>query len=182
MLRSIEPSLAHRLFYPGVPAVLASRLGKTVAAMPVISYSSLSERPPLFGVSCAKGSFTLRVVSASKVFSLCLLGESRADSIALLASRRGRKGSDKLSEAGLAHSKGRLLGSPIILGSSAALECSLLRSLRTGDHVLLVGRIEAALATGDFDGYWRFKSYRPLLYAGWQGGLRVYGRASRGKR
>ncbi len=179
MLKKVDPALAHRLFYPGVPAVLAARSGKTVAAMPVISYSSLSERPPLFGVSCARDSFTLQVASATKAFSLCLLGEEHVNAIALLASRKGEEGSDKLSNAGLKHRKGSRLGAPVIIGASAALECSLRRSLRTGDHVLLVGRIEAALATSDFGGYWRFRSYHPLLYAGWQRGIACYRPASR---
>lgn len=179
MLKRIKPSLAHRLFYPGVPAVLAARSGDTIAAMPVISYSSLSERPPLFGVSCSKDSFTLRVISASKAFSICLVGEDKADAVSLLASRRGRMGLDKLAQAGLRHLKGKTLGSPVIVGSAAVLECSLRRSLRMGDHVFVVGRIESAQTTSDFGEYWRFSSYHPLLYAGWQGGMRLYHPASR---
>ena len=182
MLRRVNPSIAHRLFYPGVAAVLAARSGKTVAAMPVVSYSALSTRPPLFGVSCSADSFTLGIASASKAFSLCLLGEEHAESIASLASNSGKKGADKLAAVGLKHRKGPRLGAPIVLGTAAALECSLQRSLTLGDHVLLVGRIEAALATSDFRGYWRFESYHPLLYTGWQGGLSLYGRVSRTKR
>lgn len=150
--------------------------------MPVVSYSALSAKPPLFGVSCSKDSFTLGIASASGAFSLCLLGEEYAGPMATLASGTGRKGADKLAEAGLGHRKGSRLGAPIIAGSAAALECSLQRSLTMGDHVLLVGKIEAALATGDFRGYWRFKSYHPLLYTGWRGGLSLYDRVSRRKR
>ena len=179
MLRKVDPALAHRLFYPGVPAVLAARSGRTVAAMPVISYSSLSERPPLFGVSCARSSFTLKIVRDSEEFSLCLLGEDKAGALGLLASRRGTEGSDKLKGAGLDHRRGRTVGAPIILGSAAALECSLVECMKTGDHVLVVGRVRAALATGDFRNYWRFRSYRPLLYAGWLRGVRLYRPTSR---
>jgi flavin reductase (DIM6/NTAB) family NADH-FMN oxidoreductase RutF len=179
VLKKVDPGLAHRLFYPGVAAVLAARSGNTVGAMPVISYCSLSERPPLFGVSCSRSSQTLKVVAKSKAFSVCLLGEDRAKSVSLLASRKGSAGADKLATAGLGHEKGKALGTPLILGAVAALECSLLRSLRLGDHVFLVGKIESALAEGDFRNYWRFKSYRPLLYAGWQGGMRLYQEPSR---
>ncbi|HYB45682.1 MAG TPA: flavin reductase family protein [Nitrososphaerales archaeon] len=179
MLKRVDPSVAHRLFYPGVPAVLAASSGETVAAMPVVSYLALSAEPPLFGVSCSKDSFTLRIASASGAFSLCLLGEEYAGPIGALASSTGRRGADKLADAGLRHRRGSRLGAPIIVGSAAALECSLQRSLALGDHFLLVGKIEAALATSDFRGYWRFKSYHPLLYTGWQGGLSLYGKVSR---
>lgn len=174
MLRKVDAALAHRLFYPAVPAVLSARSGKTVAAMPVISYSSLSGKPPLFGVSCAKGSFTLDVVRASKEFSVCLLGESHAKAIELLASGRGKAGSDKLEGAGLRHRRGRTVRAPVILGSVAVLECSLQRIVKTGDHVLIVGRVKAALASDDFRAYWSFSSYRPMLYAGWRNGVELY--------
>jgi flavin reductase (DIM6/NTAB) family NADH-FMN oxidoreductase RutF len=179
VLRRIDPALAHRLFYPGVAAVLAARWGTTVAAMPVISYTSLSEKPPIFGVSCSKDSFTLRIVSASKAFSICLLEDKGVGSATRLASRKGRMGADKLMEAGFKHRKGIASGSPIIVGSAAALECSLQRKVRIGDHVLLVGRIMSARAAGDFRKYWRFRSYHPMLYAGWQGGMSLYHQISR---
>jgi flavin reductase (DIM6/NTAB) family NADH-FMN oxidoreductase RutF len=147
--------------------------------MPVISYLALSERPPLLGVSCSKDSFTLRIASASSAFSLCLLGEEHANAIAFLASRRGKKGRDKLRDAGLKHERCSRLPVPIILGSAAALECSLTRTVRLGDHVLLVGRIEAARATSDFRNYWSFSSYHPLLYAGWRRGMRLFRPAKR---
>jgi flavin reductase (DIM6/NTAB) family NADH-FMN oxidoreductase RutF len=173
-LKEISAALAHRLFYPGVPAVLAAMSRDTVAAMPVISYVALSEEPPLFGVSCAQTSFTLGVVKEAHAFSVCLLGAESVASMELLASGKGRRGSDKLMGAGLKHRPGRRLGVPIISGSVAALECSLERSLKTGDHVLVVGRVEAASASSDFRDYWRFRSYRPILYTGWRDGMGVY--------
>ena len=142
--------------------------------MPVISYSSLSEEPPLLGVSCSKGSFTLKVVTESRAFSICLVDERQLHSVSVLASRKGRPGTDKLADAGLKHRRGKKLGAPVILGTAAALECSLKRSISLGDHVLLIGRIESALASADFREYWRFDSYRPLLYSGWQNGMRLY--------
>lgn len=173
-MREIDPALAHRLFYPGVPAVLAARSGETVSAMPIISYASLSARPPLVGVSCARGSFTLKLALASKAFSLCLLDVKRVRSVASLASRRGSPGADKLAAVGLKYTKGRKTSTPVLSGSVAALECSLSRRVNTGDHVFLVGRVEAAYASGDFQDYWRFRGYRPILYTGWQGGMSTF--------
>jgi len=179
VLRKVSPSLAHRLFYPGVAAVLGAQWGKTVAAMPVVSYAALSEKPPLFGVSCAKDSFTLRTSMAARAFSISLLDDEHVGAVSKLASRKGREGADKMDEAGLKHRRGTKLGAPIVVGSVAALECALLRTLRMGDHVLLVGRIESAVANDDFREYWRFASYHPILYAGWDQGVELYRPASR---
>jgi flavin reductase (DIM6/NTAB) family NADH-FMN oxidoreductase RutF len=162
--------------------VLAARWGKTVAAMPVVSYAALSEDPPLFGVACAKDSFTLRTSKAARAFSVSLLGEEHVDALTHLASHKGKDGADKLDAAGLRHRRGAKLGAPVILGSAATLECSLVRTLRIGDHVLLVGRIESAFADSDFRDYWRFASYRPMLYAGWGKGVELYGPINRRKR
>lgn len=91
-----------------------------------------------------------------------------------LASHSGRESRDKLSDAGLGHRRGRKLDVPVIQGSVAALECTLWMRKRFGDHVLIVGKVEEALASKDFKDYWSFKSYKPILYAGWQGRLATY--------
>jgi len=182
VLRKVRPALAHRLFYPGVAAVLAAQSGNTVAAMPVVSYAALSDKPPLLGVSCARDSFTLRTSIMAGAFSVSLLGDEHVGALSKLASRKGKGGADKLDGAGLKHRRGAKLGAPIILGSAATLECSLVRTVRMGDHVLLVGRIESTLANNDFRDYWRFASYRPMLYVGWEQGMRLYRPISRRKR
>ncbi|MDV3293287.1 MAG: flavin reductase family protein [Nitrososphaerales archaeon] len=173
-MRQVDPALVHRLFYPGVPAILSARSGRTVAAMPVISYAQLSEKPPLFGVSCARRSFTLKLAASSKAFALSLLDAKHIRSVELLASRRGKQGSDKLAGAGLTSRKGRKVDAPVISESVAALECSVYSTETLGDHVLLVGKVEAAYASPDFRGYWRFIRYRPMLYAGWRDGMSSY--------
>ncbi len=173
-MKSVDTSLVHRLFYPGVSAVLSAQSGRTVSAMPVIAYAPLSEKPPLFGVSCGSGSFTLKVALASKAFALSLLDAKHVRSVEILASHRGKKGSDKLAEAGLKHRRGKAVNAPVISASIAALECSLYHTEKLGDHVLMVGKVEAAYASSDFDGYWRFRHYRPMLYAGWRDGMSTY--------
>ena len=182
MLRRVDPALSRRLFYPGVAAVLAAQSARTVSAMPVASCTALSERPPLLGVSCAKDSSTLRTARRAKAFSVCLLGREHVAAVSDLASRKGREGRDKLAEAGLGHRKGTKSGAPIILEADAALECRLVKAQTTGDHVLLIGRIESAMATSDFKEYWGFKSYEPMLYSGWAGRMKLYSPVNRKRR
>jgi len=139
--------------------------------MPVVSYTSVSDAPPMVAVSSAPSHYTCRLVLEAGCFSLCILDREHAGAIARLASVSGSKVEDKLSDAGLKYSKGARLKVPVIHGAAATLECSLAAKQRFGDHLLLVGEIRAARATGAFNGFWDFAKYRPLLYTGWRDGL-----------
>jgi flavin reductase (DIM6/NTAB) family NADH-FMN oxidoreductase RutF len=167
----VEPSLIHRLFYPQVPAILSAMAGKRVSAMPVVSYTSVSDSPPMVAVSSLPSHYTCKLALDAGCFSLCILDRDHAGAIARLASASGAKVEDKLADAGLVYSRGERLKVPIIKGSAATLECSLAAKRRFGDHVLLVGEVKAAWASGAFDGFWDFARYRPLLYTGWREGL-----------
>ena len=167
----VDPSLIHRLFYPQVPAVLSAMVGKRVSAMPVVSYTSVSDSPPMVAVSSVPSHYTCKLVLEAECFSLCILDRDNAGAIARLASVSGSKVEDKLADAGLKYSRGEKLKVPVILGSAAALECSLAAKRRYGDHMLLVGEVKSARATDAFDGFWDFARYRPLLYTGWREGL-----------
>lgn len=170
----VDPSLIHRLFYPQVPLVMAAQRRMRVSAMPVVSYSSVSDSPPMVSVACNPNAFTCRLAVASGAFSLSVLGRGKSKAVALLATVSGAKVHDKLAEAGLGHRAGKKLVVPVLTGSLATLECRLRSKKKTGDHLLLVASVEAAYASAAFDGFWDYRRYRPLLYAGWRGGLTTY--------
>lgn len=142
--------------------------------MPVVSYVSLSSKPPLLGVSCSSESYTYRLAVRSRSFSVCLLNRSMSSSIEYLATHSGTETRDKLKAAGLDHTSGHSLRVPVIVGSEAAIECKLVSKKTTGDHVLVTGRVVYACASDDFRDYWSFTRYRPILYTGWRGGLSTY--------
>ncbi|HYA56706.1 MAG TPA: flavin reductase family protein [Nitrososphaerales archaeon] len=167
----VDPSLIHRLFYPQVPAIFSAMVGKRVSAMPVVSYTSVSDSPPMVAVSSVPSHYTCRLVLDAGCFSLCILDRDHAGAVARLASVSGAKVEDKLADAGLEYSRGKKLKVPVIRGSVAELECSLVTKRRFGDHLLIVGEVRAARATEAFDGFWDFARYRPLLYTGWREGL-----------
>jgi flavin reductase (DIM6/NTAB) family NADH-FMN oxidoreductase RutF len=167
----VDPSLIHRLFYPQVPVVLSAMAGKRVSAMPVVSYASVSDAPPMIAVSSVPSHYTCKLALEAGCFSLCILDREHAGAIARLASVSGSKVEDKLADAGLKHTRGEKLKVPVIQGASATLECSLAAKRKFGDHMLLVGEVRSARATEAFDGFWDFARYRPLLYTGWRGGL-----------
>jgi len=165
-MRDVKGLNVHRLFYPSVPAVLSTSHNKTISAMPVVSFTTLSDSPPLLGVSSLPSHFTHKTVLLSKRFSLCWLDRTDLQGLEFLASHSGRESEDKLRAAGLKHHRGSRLEVPVIDSAVAVLECSLARTLKFGDHEFLIGRVEAAYATEDFREYWEFKKYTPILYTG----------------
>lgn len=166
--------MIHRLFYPQVPAVLSARHRGRVSAMPVVSYVSVSDEPPLVGVGCNPSTFTCQLALKSKAFSLSLLGSAHFRSVEELASMHGTAVKDKLHAVGLEHRRGTKLAVPLIEEAEATLECKLKRSLNLGDHVMLIGEVKAAYATGAFTDFWDFGRYSPILYAGWREGMTTY--------
>ncbi|MDG6898172.1 MAG: flavin reductase family protein [Nitrososphaerota archaeon] len=173
-MKNVDPSLVHRLFYPSVPALLCAAAGGRAAAMPVVSYLSISSDPPLLGVACATSSFTMKMATTSKSFTLCFMDRRYVGKVAALAVKSGRYVTDKIAAAGLSHRPGRSVKAPVISEAMAVIECTLDSRRRFGDHWLLVGRVRAVYASTDFRDYWRFEDYRPILYTGWAGGMKTF--------
>lgn len=166
-LRLVKKQLAYRLLYPQVPAVLCSRNGKTIAAMPAVSCISLSNSPALIGAAVKIGSNTERTVSKSSNFSLCWLGySSKSQKIIADLSSKGKQGSDKLMEFGIRYESTR--GVPVLDASKAYVVCRKVSSERFGDHMFFVGMILEVKASKDFTDqeYWKFETYKPILYLG----------------
>ncbi len=153
---------------------MASAEGSTISAMPVVSFAMLSESPPLVGISSALSHYTLKSVANSKAFSLTWLDRSFSKALEILAASPGRPGMDKLLLAGLSHHPGQKLKVPVPDAASAVLECKLVGKRKFGDHVLLVGLVVVAYASEDFEDYWLFREYTPILYTGWHDGLGTY--------
>jgi flavin reductase (DIM6/NTAB) family NADH-FMN oxidoreductase RutF len=173
-MRTIDPSKVYRLLYPAVPAIMACEDAGLTYAMPVVSVISISGTPPLVGIASSPSHSTHQAVVRAGCFSLSWVDASLAHSVDVLGTTQ-RTTEDKLSAAGLAHTPGEKLAVPMIEAAVASLECSLHSRLTLGDHELLVGMVESARASDDFQEYWGFQTYEPLLYAGLQGGsLRTY--------
>lgn len=168
-MNPVDASKVYRLLYPAVPAIVSCGDGEKVYAMSVVSIVSLSSDPPLVGVSSAPSHSTHAAIVKAGRFSVAWLGSQMASALEFLGTAPHVE-EDKLRSAGLRHRRGDRLDVPVVEGAAAVLECSLHSRQATGDHELLVGRVEEARAIDDFDGYWRFEEYHPVLYAGMQGG------------
>jgi flavin reductase (DIM6/NTAB) family NADH-FMN oxidoreductase RutF len=165
----VDLSKVYRLLYPAVPAIVSCYDRSLVYAMPVVSTVSLSNDPPLIGVSSSPGHSTHQAIANVRCFSLSWMDASQAKSLEVLGTTPHTV-PDKLQSAGLKHRRGKTVDVPIIEGAVAWLECTLYARQSLGDHELLVGRIRDAMASDDFQGYWKFEAYSPVLYAGIQDG------------
>lgn len=142
--------------------------------MPVVSYASVSDRPPTVIVSCNSASFTCKLALKAGSFSLSVVGIESAEAVSALATTSGIRTRDKLADSGLKHKRGRKLDVPLPETAFATLECRLISKKKFGRHLLLVGRVEVAHASDAFSDFWDFEKYRPLLYTGWRDGLSTY--------
>jgi len=168
-MNPVDLSKVYRLLYPAVPAIIACSDRGLIYAMPVVSMISLSNDPPLIGVSSSPKHSTHQAIASVRSFSVSWVDASLVRSLEVLGTTP-HNAVDKLHSAGLKHARGRTLDVPIVEGSVASLECTLYARQTLGDHELLVGKVQDARASEDFQEYWKFETYHPVLYAGIQDG------------
>lgn len=168
-MNPVDTSKLYRLLYPAVPAILGCSDRSLVYAMPVVSIISLSNSPPLIGVASSPQHSTHQAIVSVRCFSLSWVDASMMRALEVLGTTP-HDAVDKLHSAGLKHARGRTLDVPIVEGAVASVECALYARQALGDHELLVGKVQDARASDDFQEYWRFQKYDPVLYAGMQDG------------
>lgn len=100
------------------------------------SFSSVSIDPPLLLVSIAKTAYGCPIFTASNVFAVNILARNQRE----LSNRFASAGNDKF--AGQAW-HGEVTGSPIIDGVVAWFDCTHFEQVDAGDHIILIGRVEA---------------------------------------
>lgn len=166
-LARITQPIVYRLFNPQVPAILCSKKGAEVAAMPANSCSSLSDSPPMVSVALKKGLRTNRIVRLSSLFSISWLSFDAPSSRKIVMDlAKPTDSRDKLKENGVPYFLVR--GTPVPREACAYAVCKVTRRLSAGDHDLFLATVIEARAISDFieDGYWRFETYKPILYLG----------------
>lgn len=134
-------------FATGVTAITTGCPG-SYHGMTASAFTSLSLNPPLVLVCVDLNSSTLPVIEETKCFAINILGHDQADISRTLA----RPGKHDLG--GIPIHLGRL-GVPLIDGSLAHFECRLTRQYVEGDHVILIGAVEAGRVS---------EGGEPLLY------------------
>lgn len=165
-MRKVELSKIYRLLYPSVPVVVAASHKGSCSAMPVVSIISLSNNPPLVGISSSESHATYRTIRRAGWFSVTWLDARFLPAIEYLGSNSGSRVRDKLAASGLQYSLHGTPEVPLLAEARAWLVCSVDGVRRYGDHELVIGRARNAEADDDFRSYWEFETYNPILYTG----------------
>lgn len=154
--------------YPRVAVVVTASAGGMGNAMSIAWHTSISKKPPLFGVSASPNHFTYKLIAQSKQFGVNFLPDEKAELVAALG---GSKGSqlDKFSAFSVEKDDAMKTNVPILKNAYAAFECKLVDDRLYGDHRLLVGEVvavhyaeEAFMENGVLD----IEKISPTLYMG----------------
>jgi flavin reductase (DIM6/NTAB) family NADH-FMN oxidoreductase RutF len=100
------------------------------------SFTSVSLEPPLLLICVGKSAASLGVFRQARGFAVNILSEAQKEMSVLFASKRA----DKFEAA--RWRKGPF-GNPLIEGSAAWFDCARYQVIDAGDHIILMGHIEA---------------------------------------
>ena len=166
-LKPVPKERLHRLFYPQVPAVIAVKLEDIVNAMPATSIMHVSSDPPTIATSIMTRLYTWELLKKARYFSVNWLDYKYTSSIDILGFTPGRGVKDKLRKAGLTWEPGVICKNvPVIKEAVATLECKMVKHIEIGDHNLVIADVLNIQAISDFQEYWSYKEYKPILYLG----------------
>ncbi|WHZ09983.1 MAG: Nitrilotriacetate monooxygenase component B [Burkholderiaceae bacterium] len=132
--RELRDALGH--FATGVTVVTTLGLDRAHIGVTVNSFASLSLDPPLVLWSLAKRSWSLPAFQAANHFAIHVLAHDQQ----ALSDRFAKAGHDKF--AGVEVGQG-LGGVPLLPGGTAVFQCSVEHRYDGGDHLILIGRVEA---------------------------------------
>ena len=136
--------------------------------MAVAWHTSISFKPPLYGVSISPKRFTYQLIAESKEFGVNFLSLEAAELIASVGGSGGQE-IDKFQKFNIAKSKPVKTAVPILEAAYAAYECQLIDDIGYGDHRWLVGKIVAVHLieeTFTTEGFIDLDKINPALYMG----------------
>lgn len=134
-------------FATGVTVVTAAAADGTRVGLTANSLTSVSLDPPLLLFCPARTASALPTLQATRRFVVNVLAGTQAH----VADRFARRGVDRFAEASWTD----VDGLPLLDGALASFVCRLEAEHDGGDHVVIVGHIEAMRCSGGHD---------PLLY------------------
>ena len=129
--------------------IVTARAGDRIHGMTVSAFSEVSIEPPLVLVCADKTSNTHPLIAEGGVFAVNVLASDQVE----LSNRFASKKDEHRRFVGLDYESGRT-GAPLLAGTLAALDCTVVAAHDAGDHVIYVGRVEEV----------RCPDGEPLLY------------------
>jgi flavin reductase (DIM6/NTAB) family NADH-FMN oxidoreductase RutF len=97
----------------------------------------LSMEPPMFGVSVSEKRFSCELIREGKGFGINL-PHSALEEAAVICGRNSGRDIDKFEKAGLTKENGVRVSQ--VKECPVSIECELVQEIKTGDHVLFVGK------------------------------------------
>ena len=154
--------------YPKVAVIVTASARGRDDAMTAAWHSSISLRPPIYGVAVTSKRFTYQLMAESREFGINFIPLGKAALAAAIGGTSGQQ-IDKFQRFGIKKEKPLKTGTPILKDAYAAYECKLLDSKPYGDHIWIVGEIvavhflkEAFTPEEGLD----LNKIKPLLYLG----------------
>jgi len=128
----------YRLLYPMNVVLVSSSCEGKDNVMTAAWCFPLSAEPPLFGVSLSRKRFSHSLVEKSGEFVINIPGAEFIEAVRICGESSGRD-VDKFGLAGLTKEKSEKVSAPSIGECMASIECRVVDSIETGDHVVFVG-------------------------------------------
>ncbi|MQT00524.1 flavin reductase family protein [Streptomyces jumonjinensis] len=140
----LDPAEFRRVLgtFPTGVAVITADDGSGPAGFACQSFSSLSLDPPLAVFMVGRTSTTWPRIARAGVFCANVLGENQGE----LCRNFAASGTDKF--AGVPHRPSPATGSPLLAGAPAWVDCTIQQVHTGGDHLIVVGRVEALDTVG----------------------------------
>ncbi len=144
MPTSADPSTMRSVLghFPSGVTIVTGTTPDGPAGFTCQSFSSLSLDPPLVLVLPGRSSSSWPRIEATGRFCVNVLAEGQRE----LSTRFARSGGDKFSGVEWATSG---LGSPVLAGATAWIDCTLHAVHDGGDHLIVVGAVHDLGATDD---------------------------------
>ena len=123
-------------FMTGVTIVTTAGVDGQPRGFTANSFTSVSLEPPLLMICIGKQAASMDVFRHARGFAVNILSEAQKDTSVLFASKRP----DKFEAA---QWRSGPFGNPLIEGSAAWFDCARYQVIDAGDHIILMGHIEA---------------------------------------
>jgi len=128
--------------YPKVAVIVTASARGRDDAMTAAWHSSISLKPPLYGIAIAPKRFTYQLITESREFGINFIPSEKASLVAAIGGTSGQQ-MDKFERFNIKKEKPLKTTAPILKDSYAAYECKLADSKSYGDHIWIVGEIVA---------------------------------------
>lgn len=129
----------------------AEMLGKSMTKDNIITlawHTPLSFEPELYGISVCKTRFTCRLISESRVFAVNFISHDLKEKVVLCGTSSGAA-VDKFQKCGFTKEECETIDCCMLKEASAVIECEVIDSFETGDHMFFVGKVHRTVKHDD---------------------------------